>query len=210
MLINPGVQTQILNVQAAGSGSSQRDFAIQSDAVLLTLYAGGVSGTLSVIVYAIGPNGTVLSPALVTFPALSSPTSQLLIERSGVVPGALRVVATYTGACDFEVNARAVFAGTSDTKILGSVNWEVSQVTVGTSPVLLIPSALTDRQGLLVKNWSTSQTLYIGETSSKATSATGYPLAPRDAIAMDVASGSQVYAVSDAPGADARIVQAGG
>lgn len=210
MLIHPGVQTQILNVAAPGAGTTSRDFSIQSDAVLLTLYAGSVSGTLDVSIYAVGTNGTVLSPALVSFATLSGPTPQLLIERSGVIPGALRVVAVYTGPTVFEVNARSVFAGTSDTKILGSANWEVSQVTVGTSPVLLIPAALTDRQGLLVKNWSTSQTIYVGESAAKATLAIGYPLAPRDAIAMDVASGSQVYAISDAAGADARIVQAGG
>jgi len=210
MLIHPGVQTQILNVAASGAGTTSRDFSIQSDAVLLTLYAGSVSGALDVVVYAVGPLGTVLSPALVTFATQTGPTPQLLIERSGVIPGALRVVATYNGACEFEVNARAVFAGTSDTRILGSTNWEVSQVTVGTSPVLLIPAALTDRQGLLVKNWSSTQTIYVGESAAKAAASVGYPLAPRDAIAMDVASGSQVYAVSDAAGADARIVQAGG
>jgi hypothetical protein len=108
------------------------------------------------------------------------------------------------------VKVRAVNSGTSDTKILGSDNMRVTQTTVGVTPIVLIASSLLDRTGLVIKNWSVTQTLYIGESAAKADAAIGYPLAPRDAIAMDVSAGSQVWAVSDAAGADARVIEAGG
>jgi hypothetical protein len=116
-----------------------------------------------------------------------------------------RVVATYTGICQYEVYIRAI-NGVPDSGVFG---WEVSQADVTTTAGVLIPASLEDRAGLLIKNWSVTSTIFIAEILASATTAIGYPLGPKDAIAMDVAAGSAVYAVSDAGTADIRIVESG-
>lgn len=211
MLINSGVQTQVLKVSTLEAGNSYKDFAIQSDAVLLTLYVKQITGTLQVSLVALNSDNSVLSPALLEFPEVLAPTTNLLIERTGVIPATLRVVATYTGSCIFEVNARAVSAGTSDTKILSASSWQVSQVTVNTTPVLLIPSAILDRRGFIIRNHSSSsQILYIAQDAVTATVGTGFPVPPGETFSVDVASGAEVYGVASEDNADIRYAQAGG
>ncbi len=117
---------------------------------------------------------------------------------------------SYTDACEYEIYARAVGSGSSDTRILGANNLEMDQQTIGVTNTILIASTLTDRSGLLIKNWSNTQTLYIAESSAKLSAGKGYPLAPKDGVAMDIAAGITIWAYADAAGADIRIAQSGG
>lgn len=207
-VMNLGVQMDILTEVTTSMGSSQRDFVIQSDAVLATLSVSAIpSGTLDVSVYGFVADEEVL---VFSFPTISAPVD-LVLKRSGPTVSNLRVRATYTDpGVTYKVQCRAINSGSSDVKILGAAGFTVSQITVGTAPLLLIPSALTDRAGLVLKNWSDSQTVYVAESAAKATSAVGYPLAARDALAVDLTAGAEVWAVSDAAGADMRIGEAGG
>jgi hypothetical protein len=209
-LLYPGTQERVLSEATTGAGSKSCEGSIRSDSLVATLWVENIaSGTLTVTVYTL--TDTDKEVLLFTFPALTAPSVNLLLRKSGVSLQRFRVVASYTGACQFEVYVRAISgSGESSARILGAIDWRVSQGTVGTTPQVLIGSALTDRQGVLVKNWSATQTLYIAEASAKATIADGYPLAPRDALALDIAAGAEVWAVSDAPGADARLVESGG
>jgi hypothetical protein len=208
VLLHPGVQYRLLNEQPVTAGSVSRDINLQSDAILVTLFATSVTGTLDLDVYATAEDGQ--EALLFSFPQLSAATTNLLLRRSSVATSRIRIAVSYSDACVYNVHVRAVNSGSSDTRILGSESFEVSQITIGTTPVVLIPSALNDRSGLVIKNWSSTQTLYIAETSGKASASVGYPLAPKDALAMDVAAGVTIYAVSDAPGADVRLAQVGG
>jgi hypothetical protein len=176
--------------------------------VLLTLWAPAVSGTLTVTARPL-VNGQVGAP-VVTFPVLSGPTTEVLLLRAQVTSEQVQVTLTYSGACTFEVQARAIYGGISDARILGANALAVTQVNVTTSPTLLVAAALTDRSGLVIKNWSGTSTMYIGQSAVQATTAVGYPLAPKDAIAMDVAAGVSVYAVADVGTADCRLAEAGG
>lgn len=120
-----------------------------------------------------------------------------------------RVEVTYTGIVDYEIYIRAIEgAGESSSRILGANSWQVSKASATTSAGVLIAAALTDRSGVLIKNWSTTGTVYIAETLAKATT-DAYPLGPKDAIAMDIAAGSEVYAIADST-VDVRIVESGG
>lgn len=210
MLINTGTQERLIAESTTEAGSTIKEGSIKSDSLLVSLWVDSVtSGDLSVAVYTLTDSGK--ETEVILFPTISSPTTELLLRKSAVALQRFRVVVTYSGVCTYEVYVRAIEgAGESSSKILGATNWKVSQATVGTSAAVLIGAALTDRAGVVVKNWSATQTVYIAETLAKADTGTGYPLAPRDALAMDIAAGAEVYAVSDIAGADIRIAESGG
>lgn len=190
----------------AQAGTTTTDFVIQSDAVLVTLYATAVSGTLDVSVLTVVDGEEAL---LFVFPQLTGATPNVLLRRSSISPENIRIRTTYSAACIYEVQARAVNSGSSDVKILGAESFRVSQISIGTSAQILIPSQLTDRSGLVVKNWSPTQTVYLAESSGSATTSIGYPLAPKDALALDITAGAEIWAVADAVGADVRLAEAG-
>lgn len=210
MLLHPGTQDRFISETTAGAGSTIKEGSIQSDSLLATLWVDSVSsGNLTVSVYTLTDVGKEV--LLFSFPVVSAGTVNLLLKKAAISLQRFKIQATYTGVCQYEVYIRAVVgAGESSARILGNSNWRVSQVTVGTSPTILIASALTDRNGVVVKNWSATQTIYIGESASSADPLTGYPLAPRDGLALDIAAGAEVYAISDASGADVRIAESGG
>jgi hypothetical protein len=210
VILQQGTQVRLIAETTPAAGTTVQEGSVQSDAVLLTLFVNSViSGTLQVTVYTLTDTGK--ETELLSFPLISSATSTLLLKKSGVTMQRFRVVATYTGQCSYEVYAKAISnAGDSSARIIGNSNWSVGQLTVGTSPLLLISSALVDRQGVVVKNWSSTQNVYIAESSGAATTAGGYPLAPNDALAIDIAAGAEVYVVADGAGADVRYAQAGG
>lgn len=208
MLIHGGTQEQLLAEAPTGAGSRSVEGSIDSDSVLISLWVGSVTaGDLTVTVYTLTDAGKEVE--IISFPVVSAPTVELLLRKAAISLQKFRVQVDYTGACSFEIYARAVSGGESSARILGSDSWTVTQATVGTLAVELIPAALTDRQGLVLKNWSGTQTIYVAESLVKAAVGTGYPLAPKDALALDIAAGASVYAVSDGAGADIRIAQAG-
>lgn len=208
--LNVGQEAQALNINTSEAGFAYADFAIQSDALLVTLIATSVSSSLDVSVVAIDQESGLESEEIIAFPLITGPAGNLLVRRSGTAPATLRLKAVVgSGGAQFRIKVRAVNAGTSDTKILGADSVAATQATAGTSPTILIAASLLDRAGLVIKNWSITQTVYIGETAIKADPAIGYPLAPRDALAMDVSAGVSIWIISDAPGADIRILQAG-
>ena len=210
MLIHNGTQERVIFDTPTAPGTTEKEGSVQTDSLLATLWVDSVaSGTLDVSVYTLTDTGKEV--LLFSFPTISAPSSSLLLKKAGVSLQRFRVVATYTGSCSYEVYIRAIEgAGESSVRILGSNGWKVSQVDVSATAAILIPAALQDRNGVLVKNWDNSKTIYIAETLAKATSAVGYPLGPKDALAMDIAAGAEVYAVSSASSADIRITESGG
>ena len=206
MLLNPGTQASVIKQTTTQAGKFVQDVGIQTDAVLLGLVVTSITGTLDVNVYALVDGQQSL---LLSFPQITAATTSVLLRRSPITTSTVRIVATYSGIVSYELHARAVGSGTSDVRILGPVSWSTSQLTVGTSAIVIIPISLVDRAGILIKNWSVGNTVYIAESLANATAGLGYPLAPRDALAMDIAAGAVVYAISDAAGADLRIVEAG-
>lgn len=210
MLIHTGTQDRVISEVTTVAGSTTREGSIQSDSVLVTLWVNSVtSGSLSLVVYTLTDTGR--EKAIITFPTVSAPTVELILAQSSPSLQRFKVVATYTGVCDYEVYVRATTgSGQSTSKIIGNNNWTVSQQDVTPVPGILIAAALADRAGVLIKNWGTSGNVYVAETLAKATSLIGYPLAPKDAVAMDIAAGAEVYAVSDSGTVDIRIAQSGG
>lgn len=207
-MLHPGVESQVISVDSPEAGGTSRDIILQSDTVLITLWVQSLTGNLSIDVFGLGSDDH--AAPLFSFPVISSPTPQLLLRRAQICPARVRISTTYTGPANFEVRARAIYSGLSDARVLGSTSFFVSQVDVPTTPVLLIPASLLDRSGLVVKNWDPTTPIYLAESALKADPSIGYPLSGRDALALDVAAGVEVWAVADSGVVDTRLAEAGG
>lgn len=207
-MIHPGTQERMISETTIGAGTTIKRGVIQSDSLLASLYVDSVTtGNLSVSIYTEIDDGKEV--LLFTFPTITAPSSALLLKKSGASMARFRIAATYTGICSYTVYVRAIMtAGESSTKVLGANEWEVSSETVTTSAAILIPSALVDRAGLIIKNANTTGILYLAESLVKATTADGYPLNPGENLAMDLAGGAEVYAIGSTT-IDVRIAQAG-
>lgn len=209
MIINVGTQERFIAEAPTQAGTTQKDGSIRSDSLLATLWVNSTAGALDVTIYTLTDEGKM--DELFHFPTISAGTTNLLLKKSGVSLQRFLVRVEYSDACDYEIYIRAVTgAGESSTKILGSSNWRVSQQDVTSVAAVLIPAALDDRNGVLVKNWDDTGTIFIAEDILKATAAEGYPLAPKDALALDIAAGASVYAIGDEPIVDVRIAESGG
>jgi len=200
----------VLSEAPTAAGTSSRRFSIESDSVLVSVFATAVTGTVDIKVYTQAGDDDTQDVEVISFPTLSAPTSFLLLRKSAVVMQYVRIEATYTGSCSFTIKAKAINAGETSVSILSSGNFTASQndVTNGAAE-LVIPVSLTDRDGLILKNNSTSGILYIGESSVAANSTTGYPIYPGESLAMDIAAGATVWGIADVPTLDVRILESG-
>lgn len=209
-MINTGVQQLLIKETKLAGGVTVKEEAIRSDALLITLWVSSISGTLDVSVTQLTDDGK--ESGLVSFPTLSATTAILLTKKSGVTLSRFKVTAAYSAACSYEIYVRPIeSAGDSTTKLLGQSTLTATQITVSTSPVLLIPAALTDRAGLIIRNWNqTTGVLYVAESGAADLTTTAYPVGPTEALSIDLASGAAVYGVSDSGSIDVRILQAGG
>jgi hypothetical protein len=210
MLIHEGTQERLITETTTGAGTTAKEGSIASDTLLVSLWVDYVSsGDLTVQVYTLTSEGKQVQT--ITFPVLATGTTELLLKKSAISLQRFKVVVTYTGVCSYEIYTRAISAGETNAKILGNATWSVNKATIGVTPQLLIPGALADRRGLVIRNNSSSnQIVYVGESAAAATIANGFPIIPGESFAVDLESGAAVYAVSDLAGADVRYAQAGG
>jgi hypothetical protein len=209
MILKTGLQEIVLRSAPTTSGVLTKDISIQSDAALFLLWVNSTAGDITVEIYGIldSDNREVL---LATLPKVNAPSTEILQKRTGTAPTRLRVKVTHTGACDFELSARAVSTGSSDTRILGGATLKVSKKTVNSVASLLVPASLVDRTAIAIKNWSSSGTIYIGETVAKANQNNGWPIGPKDALGLDIQAGVELYAIAVDGPCDIRIIESGG
>ena len=210
--ISTGNTCTILDECPTAAGTKTKDFVVESDSVLASLWIESISGDLDVVITTLDDTGQELD--VITFPTQSAPTSNILLRKAGTTLSKLKVTVTYTDAVKYRVTIRAINSGSGDTsiKVSGADDASASQTTVGTSATLLIPSALTDRAGLVLKNANAAggDVLYVGFSAAQASTAVGYPLQPGEALAMDVAAGVSVYGAAGSSTVDVRILEAGG
>lgn len=208
MLITRGTQERILRESPTQAGSISREGSINSDSLLATLWVDAVtSGTLSVSVYTLTDNGKEV--LLFSFPSISAGTTDLLLKKSGVSMQRFRIQATYTGECSYEIYVRAIEgAGESNVKIIGSASLYTSSSPVTSTPAVLIPAALTDRNGMTIKNYSGGSTLFVSEDITKLP-LDAWPITSGEVWSMDVGAGVTIYAVSASNPLDVRIAESG-
>ena len=150
---------------------------------------------------------------VITFPTISAPTTNLLLKKASVAMDNCRVRVTYTNACEFTIHAKGLTIGSTDAKLLGAESGDTTQkdITSGAAQVL-IPSALTARAGMMIRNFNTAgaDILYWAFSAAKATSALGFPLDPGGVATMDIDAGVTIYATSGGATIDVRVVEVGG
>ncbi len=212
--LQPGAQARIFVLEPQAAGSVVHTVTTESDTILISLWAQSVTGTLDVRVWNVaGPaqtGGQVRRVLAFAFPQLAASTTDLLLRRAAITTEQVEIEVEYSDACAFEVWARAIYGGTTDARILGAASLRTSQATVPNTPTLLIAASLQDRSGIVIKNWSATTDLFVAESAIKASSALGYPLSARDALAVDLAAGQAVYAVAASGTVDVRIGESGG
>lgn len=114
--LNSGTEREVLRDKPGVAGVTRREFSITSDAVLLSAVVRAVTGSVTIELYAQVDGQQSL---LISFPAVTTPTTSPLTDRSPITNGSLLLVVTYTGSCDYSVFARAVGSGSST--VSGSV-----------------------------------------------------------------------------------------
>lgn len=200
-----GKTETILNEASSGAGSQTVEFTVESDSILISLFADVVSGSLTVSVYTMTDSGKEVG--VINFPVLSAPTSELLLKKAAAVMSRVRVVATYTGATVFEVRARGINAGETSVKILGASGGNVGPVSITATASLVFPISLTDRNGLIIKHNSPSGILYLGFSLAQATAVDGYPLYPYESLGIDLGGGATLYAMASTGTIDVRTME---
>lgn len=209
-----GKETRVFALSPLAAGTNSKTLSMDAESVLISLYVESLAGTLDVQVLTYG--GEVNSGdeiPVITFPTITSPTTGLLLRKAASILQKIIVRVTYSDACTFEIRARGVSAGTASVSIQGANTFKTTQVNVTTSAVSLLPISLTDREGILIinNNAGSGPTLYIAETLLKATSGLGIPIsAGGGTISIDLAGGSEVFAVASSGTVDVRIAEAGG
>lgn len=196
-------------VSTGGAGSKTVEASVESDSVLVSLFAEVVSGTLDVVVYTLTESGKEVE--ILSFPQLAAPTGELVIKKAAVTMSRIKIVATYSGDSTFEVRARGIGIGETSVKIAGADEAKASQKDISTgTPTVLIGSSLTDRGGMVIKNYTAGTVLYVGFSPAETTLANGYPIGSFESLGLDIASGVTVYAVADTGTVDVRLLESGG
>lgn len=202
-----GKTTTLLNESAAPAGTRTVVFPIDCDSVLISLWVDSItSGDLDIAVYTQTMDGKQVE--IISFPTISAPTAELLLRKAATAMSVVKLVVTTTGVATFEVRAKGLTAGETTAKIVSAGSLTTSSTTVNTSPSILIPAALTDRNGLTIKNYTGGGTLFVSEDQTKLP-ADAWPIGPGEVWSLDVAAGVIIYAVSSAGTLDVRLAQSG-
>lgn len=193
-------------VQSAGSQS--RIFTLDSDTFQTSLFVASITGSLSITISTLTQEGR--EKEVISYDNITSASTQLDLRKAATAMGVVKVVAVYTGPCSFELRAKGLSSGETSAKILSANVAKASQITVYTSPVILLAAALSDRKGVIVKNNSNNGTLYVGFSQAQASSTVGYPLGKGEALSLDVGAGATLWGVASTGLIDVRIIEAGG
>lgn len=204
-----GRTVPIFRANLTAAGTLQKAVSLESDSCLVSLWVSSISsGSLTVKVTTITEVGREFE--VISFPAVSGPTTNLLLKKASIAMSRVRIEAVATGPCEFEVDLKGISAGETSTKLVGSANAVATKYTATGTPGVLIPSSLVDRSAIQIQNNGPSGTLYIGFTLAEATLANGFPIPTGGQWVGDLAAGSVIYAVTSGPSVDVRTIQAYG
>ena len=207
MSIRVGVTCTLIDGTCSAGETINKEFMLNegTESILLSLFAETVGDTLDVTVYTLTEEGKEVE--VISFPQLTTPTTNLLLRRAATGMQRFRVEATCGagGSSTFEVRAKGLTAGELSVNIQGADDWRVDNSTVTSTVALLIASSLTDRNGLLIRNanFSGAEILRVAETEAKLLAGTYASVLPGESIQPDLQAGNEVWAQSS--GADIRV-----
>lgn len=205
----PGKVLPLLRQDVAEAGSWQITFQLDADTVLFSLWLGELqSGTFDVSVFTATKPDSGEETLIASFPQLTVASTDLLLRKAATALSTVIVRITATGPATFDIRAKGLGTGDASVRIEGAAVWSVGQVTVGTTPQIVVPASLADRSGLVIKNFSTNF-LYVAELAAKATTALGYPLGAGESLAFDLQAGQEIWGVANTGTVDVRSAQAG-
>lgn len=206
--IGPGIVRSLARETATGAGEFEQIFVLDSDAIVVSLFVESVVGTLTVTMQTL--DGESNWAEIITFPTISSPTANLLLRKSTLALGRLKLVVTYTDACSYVVTGKGITTADTTVSIAGATNASATQKTISNVAVPVISTSLDDRKAMILRNYSETHSLFIGFTMAEANATTGFPLEPKESIPVDLEAGVAVWGIAPTGDVDVRIMQAGG
>lgn len=207
-VLQSGKTLLIFSETVTSAGTQTRTFTLDSDTFQTSLFVSSITGQLDVTIYTVTQEGR--EKEVITYPNVTSPSTQLDLKKAATAMGVVKVVAVYTGACSFELRAKGLSSGETSAKIQSANTARATKVIIPTPGKILLTAALSDRKGVIIRNWSTTNTVYLGFSISEANPANGYPLKPQEALAIDIGAGAALYGdIQNAGTADVRIIEAG-
>jgi hypothetical protein len=193
----------------AGPDTKSTTVLITSDSVLVSVWVETITGgTLSVVCSTVTQEGREFE--IINFPPVAAHTTQLLLRKASLALSKIKVTATTTGSCTFQVHVKGINIGETTTKIAGSAAAVAIPYIATSTPAILIPATLQDRAAVQILNNGPSGTLYIGFDASQATVGNGYPVGVGGYWSGDLAAGGLIYASTSGPAIDVRTIQAFG
>ena len=208
-VLQTGKTLLVLSESPASAGTQTRIFTLDSDTFQTSLFVSSISGQLDVTIYTLTQEGR--EKEVITYSSITAPTTELSLKKAATAMGVVKVVAVYTGACAFELRAKGLSSGETSAKIQSANVARATKVIVPNAGKILLAASLSDRKGIIVRNWSSTVTVYLGFTQAEANFANGYPLKPQEALSIDLGAGAFLYAdIQNAGTADVRIIEAGG
>ena len=203
-----GKTSKLFDGLLTGSGTKCIDFTLDTaDTILASLYVRSLtSGTIDVVVRTYTVTGE--SVDIITFPTLSAPTADLVLKKAATGLNNMQLCITHTGDAEVSIYGKGIATGEASVRILGASEGRASQQTVPSTPTVIVPSALVDRAGLVLKNNDTTKRMYIGFTSGEANTTSGYPISPGESIGIDMAAGVAIWGVAESGTIDVRILEA--
>lgn len=212
--LHEGNTTLVLEETVTETSTFSEIFTIDSDSVLLSLWVDSTAGDLDVTAYTL-VSGLEQPPVrkapIITFPTISAPTTNLLLQKAATTLSIVQVVVTTTGAASFRIDAKGTTSAEGSVRIVGSSDFETASVSVTSSPSVIIAPSLASQNGILLKNFSNNRNIFVGKSLATASNAGGgYPLSSGETLPMNVAAGTSIYASTDSAPADLRIVRTGG
>lgn len=208
-LLETGKTILVMGESPASAGSLTRIFTLDSETFQTSLFVSSIIGSLTVTLSTITGEGK--EKEIITYSNITVPSTQLDLKKAATAMGVIKATATFTGACSFELRAKGLSSGETSAKIQSANVARATKVIVPTPGKILLTAALSDRKGVIIRNWSSTNTVYIGFSISEANPGNGYPIKPQEALAIDIGAGAALYGdIQNAGTADVRIIEAGG
>lgn len=207
--LETGKTILVMGESPSGAGSLSRIFTLDSDTFQTSLFVSSISGSLTVTLSTITGEGK--EKEVITYSGVTSPSVELDLKKAATAMGIIKATAVFTGACSFELRAKGLSSGETSAKIQSANVARATKIIVPTPGKILLNAALSDRKGVIIRNWSSTTTVYLGFTLAEANPNNGYPLKPQEALAIDIGAGAELYGdIQTAGTVDVRIIEAGG